>query len=86
MLRYKLIPSLEKPFLDESLNDLAELKKISVLRNERLSLQLAVTDDGDPLRTSHRRFVGVKPEGVLAPYTCLLYTSRSRRSGIFLLL
>ena len=43
MLRYKLIPSLEKPFLDESLNDLAELKKISVLRNERLSLQLAVT-------------------------------------------
>jgi len=71
MLRYKLIPSLEKPFLDESLNDLAELKKISVLRNERLSLQLAVTDDGDPLRTSHRRFVGVKPEGVLAPYTVL---------------
>ena len=73
MLRYKLIPSLEKPFLDESLNDLAELKKISVLRNERLSLQLAVTDDGDPLRTSHRRFVGVKPEG------CLLYTSPSPR-------
>lgn len=67
MLRYKLISSLDKPFLDSRLDEFSALKHITMLRNERISVQLAVTDDSP--RAPHRRFVGIKVEGVFAPYS-----------------
>lgn len=67
MLRYKLISSLDKPFLDSRLDEFSALKRITMLRNERISVQLAVTDDSP--RAPHRRFVGIKVEGVFAPYS-----------------
>lgn len=47
MLRTKFVSSLEKIFLDESYDSYPELRKISALRGERLSVQLvlAYTDD-----------------------------------------
>ena len=47
MLKVKFISSLDKVFLDQSIEDFDALEKISVLRGERLSLQLiyAFTDD-----------------------------------------
>ncbi len=42
-LKLKVVPSLEKCFLDEKIEDKYELKHISMLKNERLSFQLAHT-------------------------------------------
>ena len=40
MIRTKIVSSLEKCFLDESIDKFEELKSISVLKNERLFVQL----------------------------------------------
>ncbi len=66
MLRYKLLSSLDKPFLDSKLDDFTPLRKLTMLRNERISVQLVLTDDS--AAAPHRRFVGIKIEGVFAPY------------------
>lgn len=66
MLRYKLLSSLDKPFLDSKLDDFTPLRKLTMLRNERISVQLVLTDDSSA--APHRRFVGIKIEGVFAPY------------------
>lgn len=67
MLRYKLISSLDKPFLDSKLSDLTSIRKLTMLRNDKISVQLVITDDSPA--APHRRFVGIKVEGALAPYT-----------------
>lgn len=69
MLRYKFISSLDKPFLDQSPSDHPPLSALSMLKNERISLQLIITDDSPA--APHRRFVGIKPEGALAPFVTL---------------
>lgn len=69
MLRYKFISSLDKPFLDQSPSDHPTLSALSMLKNERISLQLIITDDSPA--APHRRFVGIKPEGALAPFVTL---------------
>ncbi len=69
MLRTKFISSLDKPFLDGDISAFTALDKLSVLKNERFSCQLAITDDS--AAAPHRRFIRVKPEGVLTPYTTL---------------
>lgn len=66
MLRYKLLSSLDKPFLDSKLDDFTPLRKLTMLRNESISVQLVLTDDS--AAAPHRRFVGIKIEGVFAPY------------------
>ncbi len=43
----KLLPSVEKCFLDEDIDSKYELKRVSMLRNERLSFQVAYTCDSD---------------------------------------
>ena len=60
MLRYKLLSSLDKPFLDSKLDDFTPLRKLTMLRNERISVQLVLTDDS--AAAPHRRFVGIKIE------------------------
>ena len=67
MLRIKLISPLDKVFLDSRHEGFAAMKKLSMLRNERMSLQLIMTDDN--AAAPHRRFVGLRPDGVFAPYT-----------------
>lgn len=67
MLRIKLISPLDKVFLDSRPEEFAAMKKLSMLRNERMSLQLIMTDDN--AAAPHRRFVGLRPDGVFAPYT-----------------
>ncbi len=69
MLRYKYISSLDKPFLDQSPSDHPTLTSLSMLKNERISLQLIITDDSPA--APHRRFAGIKAEGALAPYVTL---------------
>ena len=46
MIKTKIVSSLEKVFLDQNINDFSSLEKISVLKGERLSLQLIYTYDG----------------------------------------
>lgn len=69
MLRYKYISSLDKPFLDQLPSDHPTLCSLSMLKNERISLQLIITDNSPA--APHRRFVSVKAEGALAPYVKL---------------
>ena len=49
MIRTKIVSSLEKCFLDESIDKFEELKSISTLKNERLFVQLLYTDDSEPV-------------------------------------
>jgi len=46
MLQLKLVSSLEKIFVDTKLTDYPETKKLSALRGERISFQLAFTAYG----------------------------------------
>ena len=45
-LLLKILPSTEKCFLDDKIEDKQELTEISMLKNERLSFQLAYTVAG----------------------------------------
>ena len=47
MLNTKIISSLEKVFIDDSIDNYTALEKISALRGERLSLQLIYAYDAD---------------------------------------
>ena len=47
MIRAKIVSSLEKIFIDKKIDDFNTLEKISVLKGERLSIQLAVTYEAD---------------------------------------
>lgn len=46
-VKTKIISSLEKCFLDDSFDDKREIRELSMLRNERLSFQLAYTGSTD---------------------------------------
>ena len=54
-VKIKIIPSMEKCFLDEQIEDKPELSGISMLKNERLYFQLAYTwrDDGAHMYRRH---------------------------------
>ncbi len=45
MVQTKIVSSLEKCFLDDSIDDYLPLRKISMLKNERLSVQFLYTSD-----------------------------------------
>ncbi len=47
MIKVKLISSLEKPFLNDSVESYHSLSFIRMMKNERLSFQLLYTSDGD---------------------------------------
>ncbi len=65
-IRTKIISSLEKVFLDNSIEDFKSLSFIRMMKNQRLSVQLVHTIDGDdaPLRIVPQ----LKINGVLADY------------------
>ncbi len=63
-VRAKIISSLEKCFLDEKLDSKLEIKELSMLRNERLSFQLAYEAVSD-LRVPARKWT-LDVEGPLA--------------------
>ncbi len=67
MYQTKLVSSLEKPFLHDSIDTFAALTSIRMMKNQRLSLQLLHTSCGNdaPLRA----MLGLRIEGDLAPYT-----------------
>ncbi len=66
MLKTKLVSSLDKPFLDETIDGKCEFISASMLKNERLSFQLLYTDTNDgEYRIKHAR---VSVSSVLEPY------------------
>ena len=58
MIKTKIISSLEKVFIDESITSYPELKKFSALRGERINFQIAYTYDtkGSPMPYTAPRF------------------------------
>lgn len=71
MLKTKIISSLEKVFLDQSLEDFARLGRISALKGERISIQLAVYVDGAPAGGGSRILVKPTVKGPLADYVTI---------------
>jgi len=70
MIRAKIVTSLEKCFLDQSIDQFEELKSISALKNERLFVQLLYTDDDEIVdggRDMNTR-LSLTVSGVLAPF------------------
>ena len=65
MFKAKIVSSLEKPFLNGSIEDFRPLTFIRMMKNQRLSFQLLHTSDGDaPLRA----MLALKIEGVPAEF------------------
>ncbi len=66
MIRTQLVSSVEKCFLEEEIASFSPLSRATMLRNERLSVQLLHTNDADTgeMRTLCRLTLG----GTLAPY------------------
>ena len=67
MLNTKFVSSLEKSFLDQSINDFEALDRISALRGERLSLQLLYAFDEDDKHNT-TNYHTVKLSGKLAEH------------------
>lgn len=70
MLKTKFVSSLEKVFYDQSIDDFSSLGKISVLRGERLSIQLLYAFDRDDTHTTSL-FHTARLDGELAKYAVL---------------
>ena len=71
-VRTKLISSLEKCFLDENIEDKAQKNHFTMLRNERLSFQIAYTVLDDPSAPEFfANRIAVEIQGKLAPYTTI---------------
>lgn len=66
MINTRIVSSLEKCFLDEDIQAFADLNRISMLKNERLSFQLLHTADGGEI--AFRTLCQLTVEGDLAPY------------------
>lgn len=66
MIRTKLVSSLEKPFLHQSIDDFAPLSFIRMMKNQRLSFQLFHT--ATPDEPSHRAMLTLKIEGLPSEY------------------
>ncbi|MBQ9773701.1 MAG: DUF4091 domain-containing protein [Clostridia bacterium] len=66
MILTRIVSSVEKCFLDEQITDFAELKAVSMLANERLSVQLLHTADAETANFKTRCILTFG--GALAPY------------------
>ena len=67
MILTKIVSSVEKCFCDENIAAFSELKRISMLKNERLSVQLLHTADADT--EGQRTLCKLEVEGAFAAYT-----------------
>ncbi|MBR3681310.1 MAG: DUF4091 domain-containing protein [Clostridia bacterium] len=72
MIKTKIVSSLEKAFLDQRLEDFEQLEHVSVLRGERLSIQLLYVYEGanSPALWEPRR-LPIVPQGELAPFASI---------------
>ena len=72
MLKTKIISSLSRVFIDSKLEDFNSLEKISALKGERISFQIATTyiTKGSPMPYIAPKFVP-KLSGELAKYANL---------------
>lgn len=68
MLKTKLVSSLEKAFIDESIENFAIMNHITVLKGERFSFQLLYVDEGPEYTLPWRPFVSLSIDGALAKY------------------
>ena len=69
MLKTKLVSSMVKPFLDDSMDDKREFTSASMLKNERLSFQLLYSDPGREDRREFRvKHARVSVSSELSPY------------------
>lgn len=66
MIQSKIVSSMDKCFLDDTMASHRPVKSVSMLRNQHLSLQLAYTETD--VAASHRHLVKVRVLGELAPY------------------
>ncbi len=68
MISTKIVSSLEKCFLDNSIDEFESFESFSMLKNERLSIQLLYTaDENEP---NYATRLKVSFEGDLSPYVC----------------
>lgn len=70
-VKCKVISSLEKCFYDDDMDQFPELRSISMLRNEKLSFQLAVRDTDESL---DKRLLSLHIEGELREYIAVRQT------------
>ena len=70
-VKCKVISSLEKCFYDDDMDRFPELRSISMLRNEKLSFQLAVRDTDESL---DKRLLSLHIEGELREYIAVRQT------------
>lgn len=68
MFKLKTVSSLEKAFIDDSINKFEELDDLSVLKGERFSLQLLYVDEGEDYTFDRRPLLDLKLGGSLAEY------------------
>ena len=66
MIQAKIVSSMDKCFLDDTMASHRAVRSVSMLRNQHLSLQLAYTETD--VAASHRHLVKVRVLGDLAPY------------------
>ena len=65
-LKTKIISSLEKCFIDESIDSKPTLERITMLRGQQISFQLVMTETDPTVRSAIR--TGIRLGGDLAPY------------------
>ncbi|MBQ8509095.1 MAG: DUF4091 domain-containing protein [Clostridia bacterium] len=65
-IQLKILPSIEKCFLDESIDSKPELREASMLRNERFSFQLAYTTNDPSIMP--KAYTELKIDSELTPY------------------
>ena len=64
MIKTKITSSLEKPFLDQHVEDFPTLSRISALRGERISFQILFESDrGDGNGWASRNVLSIEVEG-----------------------
>ena len=66
MIQSKIVSSMDKCFLDDTMASHRPVKSVSMLRNQHLSLQLVYTETD--VAAAHRHLVKVRVLGELAPY------------------
>ena len=66
MIQSKIVSSMDKCFLDDTMASHRPVKSVSMLRNQHLSLQLAYTETD--VAAAHRHLVKVRVLGEMAPY------------------
>ena len=69
MFKIKLISSQEKVFIDNTIGQFPSFDRLSVLRDERFSVQVLYVDEGPEYSFNFRSMLSLTLGGTLAPYT-----------------